>query len=210
MNAIACTLALGAFASSAALAQESRPSLFENPADSLPRSLSQEPPRREAAPAEFSLGPAVGYLNSRGADRGTWFAGAQARLGLLPFLAAEASITFHNNEYEDGDVDVTQYPVQVTALLYPFGQGSVRPYALAGVGWYYTRTTYSGVLDGIFKDQTSHEFGAHAGAGLDLRLGPNLYLNADLRYIFLHPDVDGVASGDFNYWQITGGLNFVF
>lgn len=210
MKSLVTTLALGLLGSTAAFSQESRPSLFGDPADSLPRSLVDDPPRRAGSPSEFSLGPAVGYLNAKNADKGTWFAGVQARLGLLPFLAVEASITFHNNEYEHGDVDVTQYPVQITGLLYPFGEGTVRPYALAGVGWYYTRVTYSGAMELLFKDETSHTFGGHAGAGLDLRVGPTISLNADLRYIFLNPDIDGVSSGDFNYWQITGGVNFIF
>src|SRR5690242_13687387 len=53
-------------------------------------------PERET---EFSLGPAGGYLHAKGADRGTWFAGAQARLHFLKYLAAEGSITFHENHY---------------------------------------------------------------------------------------------------------------
>ena len=112
---------------------------------SLQRSISAEP-LIEELPATFSFGPTAGYLNARGADRGTWFGGVQARLHFLDCLAAEASITFHQNRYEGGDVVVTQYPVQLTAFFYIIPQGPVRPYILGGVGWNYTNMHYSGLF----------------------------------------------------------------
>jgi hypothetical protein len=158
---------------------------------------------------ELSLGPAGGYLHARGADRGTWFAGAQARLHFLKYLAAEGSITFHENHYQGGDARVTQYPVQVSGMLYPIPDGEFRPYVVAGGGWYYTRITYVGALSGI-SNQTEHVFGGHAGAGLEIRLSPTTSLDADIRYIFLNPTNTQVKSGDFNYWQVTFGINFFF
>src|ERR1051325_5845863 len=67
----------------------------------LPSEPDPSPPREEGT--EFSLGPAGGFLQARGADHGTWFAGAQARLHFLKYLAAEGSITFHENRYQGGD-----------------------------------------------------------------------------------------------------------
>lgn len=177
---------------------------------SLPLSLSAEVDRREHRGSTFSIGPSAGYLEARGADRGTWFAGVQARLHALRFLAAEASITFHQNEYGNGDIVVTQYPVQVTGFLYPFPEGEVRPYLLAGAGWYYTRVRYEGALTLLYRDQTDHTFGGHAGAGLELQIGPSASIDADLRYIFLNPEADAVRSRDFDYWQFTAGLNLFF
>jgi hypothetical protein len=169
----------------------------------LPTSLADpEEPR-------FSIGPAGGYLRAHGADQGTWFGGVQARLKVLPFLAIEGSITFHENEYEDGDIKVTQYPVQVTALLYILHEGSIRPYVLGGVGWYYTRVDYSGLF-GAFSDSTDHDFGGHLGAGVDLMLGARTSLDVDVRYIFLNPSSEQIKDQDFNYWQITFGVNFYF
>lgn len=158
---------------------------------------------------EFSLGPAGGYLQARGADHGTWFAGAQARFHFLKYLAAEGSITFHENKYQGGDARVTQYPVQVSGMLYPIPDGQFRPYIVAGGGWYYTRITYTGTLSGI-SNQTEHVFGGHAGAGLEIRLSSTTSLDGDIRYIFLNPTNTQVKNGDFNYWQVTFGLNFFF
>jgi hypothetical protein len=181
----------------------------------LPTSLKDELPPAPAvagAPdgeAQFSLGAAGGYLQARGADHGTWFAGAQARLHFLKYLAAEGSITFHENRYQGGDARVTQYPVQVSGMFYPIPDGQFRPYIVAGAGWYYTRITYTGSLSGI-SNQTEHVFGGHAGAGLELFLSPTTSLDADIRYIFLNPTNTQVKNGDFNYWQVTFGINFFF
>jgi hypothetical protein len=80
----------------------------------------------------FAIGSMGGYLEAQDADRGTWFVGVQARLYFLKFLAAEASISFHQS-----------------ALVIPFPNASLRPYLVAGLGWYYTSIEYSGVFGGF-------------------------------------------------------------
>lgn len=185
------------------------PGIVHLDSDVLPPWLAELAVAAPAREAEFSLGAAVGFLDSRGADRGTWFAGVQGRLHFLKYFAAEGAITFHEDRYESGDVHVTQYPVQVSGMIYPFPEGEFRPYALAGVGWYYTRITYTGTFTGI-TNQTDHTFGEHAGAGLEIRLGPSTSIDADLRYIWLNPSSRVVNRSDFDYWQVTGGINFFF
>ncbi len=182
---------------------------FDAGAYSLPTSLSAEP-LFEDAPASFSIGPVGGYLNVRGADSGTWFGGVQARLHFAKFFAAEASITFHSNQYEDGDVVVTQYPVQLTAFFYIIPEGPIRPYILGGVGWYYTRYDYQDNFEVLYDDRTESIFGVHLGAGAEVMLGSRASLNMDVRYIFLNADTDAVIDRDYNYWQLTAGLNFYF
>jgi len=179
------------------------PTLDPDPEPKAPLTLADE------EVGGFSIGPAGGYLKARGADRGTWFAGAQARLRILNILAAEASITFHQSRYEGGDVIVTQYPVQLTAMLYIIPVGPVRPYILGGVGWYYTRIDYKDSLSAI-NDTTEHFFGVHLGAGVELMLGKSASLDADVRYIFINATNQQVINRDFNYWQVTFGLNFFF
>ena len=156
----------------------------------------------------FSLGASAGYLRAKDTDHGTWFGGVQARLRLGMF-AAEASVQFHQNRYEHGAVVVTQYPVQLTAFLYLIPAGPIRPYILGGVGWYYTEIDYEHELSFI---PTSHQniFGEHLGAGAELFLAPRLSVDADVRYIFLNPSTNQVIGREFNYWQITAGINFFF
>ncbi|MBV8881984.1 MAG: porin family protein [Planctomycetaceae bacterium] len=173
----------------------------------LPRSLA-EPLKDEAKAGPFSLGASGGYLRARHADRGTWFGGVQARLRLGIF-AAEASVQFHQNRYENNDVIVTQYPVQLTAFLYFLSTGPIRPYILGGVGWYYTQIDYRGAFASV-PDDRQHIFGEHLGAGAELFLSPHVSLDGDVRYIFLNPSTDQVIGRDFNYWQITAGINFLF
>jgi len=156
----------------------------------------------------FSLGAAGGFLRAKGSDEVTWFGGVQARLR-LGYFAAEASIQFHQNKYENGDVVVTQFPVQLTAFLYIIPLGPIRPYILGGVGWYRTRTDYKGPFSSI-PDDHQNIFGEHLGAGAEVFLGPRVSVDADVRYIFLNPTTDQVIGRDFNYWQMTFGLNFMF
>jgi opacity protein-like surface antigen len=178
-------------------------SLFDPEPLALPTSLKDEP-------GSFSIGPEGGYLHARDADRGTWFAGAKARLTLVGILAAEASVTFHQNHYEHGDIVVTQYPVQLSAMLFIIPAGPVRPYILGGVGWYYTRTDYKDVLNFI-SDTTDHFFGVHLGAGAEIFLGPKVSIDADLRYIFINATTQQVlVDRNFQYWQIAFGLNLYF
>jgi outer membrane protein W len=202
MNALLLAAAIAASSAAPAAATADDPWT----PSSLPVSLKDDPTDFKSA---FSLGPAGGYLRQKDADRGTWFGGVQARLHFAEMLAAEASITFHQNDYADGDVTVTQYPVQVTAMLYIIPKGPLRPYVLGGVGWYYTRFDYEGAFAAI-DDRTEHMFGWHLGAGAELMLGSRASLNVDARYIFLNPDTDQVIRREFNYWQITFGLNFFF
>ena len=177
---------------------------FDRALLTLPRSLAEP---EESKGSGFSLGASVGYLSVKDSDNGTWFAGIQARMR-FGALAAEASIQFHQTEYNDGDVLVTQYPVQLTAFLY-FLQGSIRPYILGGVGWYYTRIDHKGAFAGV-SDDSQNIFGEHLGAGAEIFLGSSISINADVRYIFLNPSTDQVIQQDFNYWQITAGINFIF
>jgi opacity protein-like surface antigen len=48
------------------------------------------------------------------------------------------------------------------------------------------------------------------GAGVELMLGPRLSVDVDFRYIFLNPTNDQVLHHDFNYGQITAGVNLFF
>src|SRR5439155_22757302 len=106
-------------------------------------------------------------------------------------FAAEASITFHENSYQNSDVIVSQYPVEITGFLYIIPEGPIRPYILGGVGWYYTRIDYRGALASI-PNKTQHIFGEHFGAGAELFLAPKISLDGDVRYVFLNPSNDQV------------------
>lgn len=187
------------------------PAVFRDAsADLLEPLQDQEDEPEKSRGGGFSIGPVGGFLKARDADEGTWFAGAQARLRFLRILAAEAAITFHQNEYNDGDTRVTQYPVQLSLMLFPLPNFPVSPYVVGGVGWYYTRIDYSGALSAI-DNETDHWFGGHVGGGAELLPSRSISLFADFRYIFIDPKTDiQNVSGNADYWQVLFGLGFGF
>ena len=181
------------------------------PDPELPRSLAEEyvvPPQPAPGGGRFSLGGMAGYVRVRDADQGTWHAGVVARYQIHPVLAVEGSISFHTEDFADGDVQITTYPVQVTALVYPLPNLPIRPYGLIGVGWYYTRFDYASSL-GI-KDETDRQFAVHVGAGGEISVGPSFTIFADFRWLFLdEPGVDNsnLSKEEFDTWMVTiGGL----
>jgi opacity protein-like surface antigen len=176
---------------------------------SFPDSAALEP-AAAATKNYWTIGPRAGYVKPFDADEGTWFGGAQVRIYIGEHFALEGSIEFHRNEYSDGALAVTTFPVQVTGLLYPFKEAELKPYALGGIGWYYTTTDIDPPLVPASESQTDVLFGFHLGAGAELPLDEGMSLNADLRYIILSdPDFGGPANDDeFDSWQFTVGLNF--
>jgi opacity protein-like surface antigen len=158
----------------------------------------------------FLLGARAGYMSGRDAEKGSWLGGIQARLYVLEFLAIEGSIEFHQDEYMDGDAVLTFYPVQLSTLVSPFPHWPVRPYALAGAGWYYTRIDYKDALE-AWDSETERFFGFHLGVGAEIDLGKSVVLSADFRYIFIdEPGVDNsrLEDEEWDYWEFTGGINF--
>jgi len=144
----------------------------------------------------------------RDADDGTWFGGVQVRVPLTPNLAIEGSIEFHASEFADGDIEVVQYPVQASLLVFLMPDAPVCPYVLAGLGWYYTTTEFSGSLSGV-DSETDSLVGAHIGFGAKFALG-GATASADLRYIFLEPDNDNLNDEDFDSIQLVLSLSFPF
>lgn len=201
LGALILAVAMG----STAWAQEVR---FEEPklafTDTVPESLDSAPILLGGP--EFGL--RAGYLKPRDADEGTWFGGVQLRAPFTSVLAIEGSIEVHSSEFSDGDIEIIQYPVQASLLVFLMPESPVCPYVLGGLGWYYTTTEFSGSLDGI-DSETESLFGAHLGVGARFSLG-GATASADLRYIFLEPDEDALEDEDFDTIQIVLSLSFPF
>jgi hypothetical protein len=156
------------------------------------------------APA-FGLGAHGGVFDPKDGDIDR-FGGVHARLRLLPFLALEASADVRQADFDD-DVDILQVPVQFSALLYLIPRGPIQPYIGGGVGYYYVHVDPEGA-----DSDTSHDFGYHAGGGIDFPLSPNWVLHADFRYYALEGSVEGrdLEDIDVDGWQIRGGFTFYF
>src|SRR5262249_48780760 len=79
------------------------PTAIEDALDPEPQYVPPPSKQPKGGGLGFSLGVLGGYLKARDADRGTWFAGVQARLHFAQYLALEVSGTYHQNRYQDGD-----------------------------------------------------------------------------------------------------------
>lgn len=164
------------------------------------------------APASY-IGPQLGWQKANDADNANLMVGGAFRTKLSSVLGVEASINYRREEYDNGAVDVTNWPVMVTGLIYvlPIVYGAI------GAGWYNTSVTYSQDLHLLgVNDQTEQKFGWHFGGGLEIPLGmsmnnPGAILTADIRYVFLNYDfqkLPGSPGLQNNFVYMTVGLLF--
>lgn len=173
-------------------------------AEALPL-WSLEPQAAAKPLLAWTVGPRIGVAAAFDSDDAAFLLGAQGRLQILPWLGVEASIDFQTEQaYESGDIDVFVFPIQFSALFYPPVDWIVRPYGVAGLGFYYTDVEYSGAL-AAKSDKSGFEVGIHLGFGGEYPITPTIVLDADLRFIFMS---GGASGNDFNYFQLTFGVNF--
>jgi opacity protein-like surface antigen len=157
----------------------------------------------------FSLGPRASYFKAKDAEKGTWYAGAQARLHPTSVLGLEGSIDYRKNKYA-GDVTIKGYPVQATLLVYLIPHSPVSPYLLGGAGWYFTQVESPGIAK-----KTDNRFGPHAGGGLEVKPDPWLSVDGSYRYIWLS-DVESSNKNAITQKyrdsgsMITVAVNFLF
>ncbi len=159
------------------------------------------------------VGPQVGWQKASSADGGKFMIGAAARIKLSDALGVEGSINYRQEDYNNGDVTVTSYPVMLTGMFYPISIA----YGAIGFGWYNTSIAYSSPLHQLgINDQTEQKVGWHFGAGVELPLSgsvssPNTILTADIRYVFLNYDFQqfpGSSNLKSDFVVFTAGLLF--
>ena len=155
------------------------------------------------------IGPQLGFYKANDADDMRVMPGAAFRLKPLPGLGIEASINYRHEEYLNGAVDVTSWPIMVTGLVYPLPI----VYGAMGFGWYNTTIDYNIRSGGTFliASHTQQDVGWHFGGGLELPLGSSAKLVGDIRYVFLDYDFQGFPGSDGvsnNFYVITAGLMF--
>lgn len=175
--------------------------------DSLPCMTLQD-----AGTPKSAIGLHLGYLQHPDAEDATVFYGIHFRLALAEIFSVEASVDVAKSDFANNDAELSLVPVQVTAILAPFKDLPIRPYGLAGVGWYFTDVDYSGALAGT-PSESENTFGLHLGAGAELPLGRTLLLHADFRWIFMgDPDWSNpaISDEDVDYWQLMLGASLRF
>lgn len=146
----------------------------------------------------LSLGPQLGYYKAKDADEGSFLFGGMARLK-FGGLGVEGSISYRQEEYADGAMKITTYPVMLSGMLY------VLPiaYGVAGIGWYNYKYEAFGM------EETGSDIGYHIGAGAEIPLG-SIILTGDIRYVFLKYQFDDSYGGEqeANFYIITAGVLF--
>jgi hypothetical protein len=147
----------------------------------------------------ISLGPQLGFVRSTDADKTTLMPGVAARLSILSF-GIEGAIYYKSENFENGAVKTTSYPVNITLLW------KILPliHAEGGIGWYNTKIDDSNILDGI-RSETKSNTGYHIGAGFELPLG-GIILSADVRYVFLN--IGSVANFKSDFTVVFIGALF--
>lgn len=152
----------------------------------------------------LSIGPQVGFIKTSDADNSKLMPSVAARLNLLN-LTFEGSVGYKTDEFENGSIKTTSYPILLTAML------GVLPliHVEAGMGWYKTKLEFSNLFSNT-PSETQSKTGYHVGAGAEIPLG-NLVLTGDVRYVFLDLDfnnISSIAKLKSDYYVLLVGLIF--
>lgn len=164
----------------------------------------------------FGFGPKLGYYQAVDADEGNFFGGVQMRLRPGAYFGIEGSVEYRGGQtygIADYTVKTSFLPVTGSMLFFLPVSKNFAPYAVAGIGAYYTRYNYSDSAEALgFSDTSDFNLGYHFGAGIELPISETLAFNADYRYLFLNPSTneESFEGADFNSNIISAGLTFYF
>lgn len=131
-----------------------------------------------AMSAAQDLGVRIGTVQGDDADDPVAVVGVFGRFDIPGPLNLEVSADYRRETLLDGDIEATVIPLRVSAL-FNFLPG-LSPYLVAGAGADYVDLDFRNELAG-FSDESDLVFEVHAGAGIEIGLGP-VSLGADLRY----------------------------
>lgn len=151
----------------------------------------------------ISIGPQVAYVKTSDAEKGVLMPAGAVRLN-LGSISIEGLVGYKSEEFSDGYIKATSYPIMATAMLRVFPLIHIE----AGLGWYNTKLEFSGPFQG-FPSSTQSEVGYHAGAGVELELG-NLIVTGDIRYVKIGElkDLNSINDLKSDFIAILGGLMF--
>lgn len=163
-----------------------------------------------SAQGSLYMGPHLGLQTQHDASESDPMVGATARLKFVPFLGADAMISYRQDDMAASAGTMRTWPIMVSGLIYPL------PfiYGGAGVGWHHTTFDLSDDLNNLgFDDETQTEVGWHLAVGAEVPATSWLKLMADVRWVYLgekSPDLPDVISGDVpdDYRMISLGMLF--
>jgi opacity protein-like surface antigen len=161
-----------------------------------------------AGAGSADVGIAGGYQRLSEGEDGAFVGGGYLRLDWHEVVFIETRVLYHNEDLGN-DRELELIPIQLSAMLFFLRRDLVvSPYVLAGVGGYITRQ----VENAKDESDSSFDFGWHLGGGLDWNLTDRIFVEADLRYIWLDVDFSGQTVGEklanANSWMATTGFGF--
>lgn len=145
-------------------------------------------------------------------DSKTGFAGELA-VGhyFLPMLAVEAGAGYFQSEgsaeAQPGETKLKVVPVTATGkILIPIG--IFEPYGLFGIGAYFTDLEVSGNT-GNFSGSSEITYGLHAGGGVNLNFGNEMFVGLEAKYLWAKPSFGG-QDINLDGFITTANLGFRF
>jgi opacity protein-like surface antigen len=164
----------------------------------------------------LGFGPRLGYYSADDADKGNFYYGIQARFRPGAIVGIEAAVEYRaGQEFGIGNstVKTSFIPVTLSLLLFVPVSDNFAPYAVGGVGAYFTKYRPSGILEDLgFESDSDFNLGYHIGLGAEVPLNKNIAISLDYRYIFLNPDEneESFQGANFNGNTISASLMFYF
>ena len=180
----------------------------------------------------FGYGAFIKYkfTDTLGVEFGVdYFRWGTSDLNTMPYTDSQGS-PYSSVYYKETD---RIYPIYGTILIFsPTVEESARAYLGIGGGYYYADVDIDGsftVTDQV-KDypftitgNVDGQWSVHIAAGADFQLSPHIFLNAEVRYVFVDLDRELSASNpekgtitieednaEFNNWQFRLGLEYSF
>ena len=138
---------------------------------------------------------------------GTWMLTPNLGLGLLAATPFEHDVEANTGVLSLGTVDagsVKHLPPTLTVQYHFLPEGSVRPYVGAGLNY----TNFSSVKLPAGFDVDRSSFGAAFQAGVDIPVGKGVYLNLDLKKVYIRTDLlaAGASIGKVKVDPILAGV----
>jgi hypothetical protein len=161
---------------------------------------------REGDFGRLSLGVRYAQFDPEDGDKAE-FPGVQVKWYPSREITLEGSVDGRENDL-GGGAGLKVYPVQATVLANILPRKQVKPFLLAGVGWYFTTLEVPGR-----DDETEDRLGLHAGAGLQYMFSRAWSIDGSYRHIWLEDiEAGGGTGGEVNDDgpMYTVGLNYHF
>ncbi len=153
-------------------------------------------------PGHWTATPFVGVAFSGDLDSGTGAFGIAGGYVWDPRVSFEAEFSALPSSENSGVVEVDSSVWNLTAnILYHFAGRDWIPYAVGGVGFGHSSVDLDDANLPDSFDDSSNEFVANIGGGVERLIRNNVGFRGDFRYMF---------GGDLvpDYWRLTAGITF--